>query len=324
MRRSNIGGSLGMPLRRSLHAGAALAVVVAMISGFSVFINGYGVAAWSGTADPTTYTTFKNLVAAGVLIGVATLASARRSAGRVIAPIGVRQWLGLTVVAVLGGALAFALFFEGLARATSTQSAFIHKTLVLWVGILAVGILRERVRALHVAAIALLIVGQFVLIGGIGEVSFGVGELLVLAATLLWSIEIIVAKRLLAEMTPLTVGVARMAGGAVVLTAYGIASGGFAAVGAVHTSQIGWVVVTGAALAAYVGVWYAALAMAPAIDVTAILVGGAVITAVLRSVVTGAPLGSPLGLALIIVGTSAAILAARRASDRRPLAVEPR
>jgi hypothetical protein len=84
------------------------------------------------------------------------------------------------------------------------------------------------------------------------------------------------------------------------------------------------VVVTGAALAAYVGVWYAALAMAPAIDVTAILVGGAVITAVLRSVVTGAPLGSPLGLALIIVGTSAAILAARRASDRRPLAVEPR
>jgi drug/metabolite transporter (DMT)-like permease len=241
MRRSNIGGSLGMPLRRSLHAGAALAVVVAMISGFSVFINGYGVAAWSGTADPTTYTTFKNLVAAGVLIGVATLASARRSAGRVIAPIGVRQWLGLTVVAVLGGALAFALFFEGLARATSTQSAFIHKTLVLWVGILAVGILRERVRALHVAAIALLIVGQLVLIGGIGEVSFGVGELLVLAATLLWSIEIIVAKRLLAEMTPLTVGVARMAGGAVVLIAYGIASGGFAAVGAVHTSQIaGW------------------------------------------------------------------------------------
>jgi drug/metabolite transporter (DMT)-like permease len=134
---------------------------------------------------------------------------------------------------------------------------------------------------------------------------------MILAATLLWSIEIVVAKRLLSDVSSLTVGVARMAGGAVVLVVYGVVSGGVAAVGAVSMSQIGWVAVTGAALAAYVGSWYAALARASAIDVTSVLVGGAIITAILGSVVNGAPLGSPLGLGLVAAGVATVIVAGR-------------
>ena len=84
-----------------------------------------------------------------------------------------------------------------------------------------------------------------------------------------------------------------------------------AAVGAVSMSQIGWVAVTGAALAAYVGSWYAALARASAIDVTSVLVGGAIITAILGSGLNGAPLGSPPGPGLVAAGVTTAIVAGR-------------
>ena len=284
------------------HLGVILAVITAVISGFAVFLNGYGLRSWAGSADPTTYTTFKNIVAALVLVGIAMVAGSRRNSRGLERPRSPRQWLALGLIAVLGGALAFALFFEGFARASSTQAAFIHKTLIIWVGILAVGMLREKVRPVHFAALALLVAGQFLLVGGVSEISFGIGEAMMLAATLLWSVEIIIAKRLLADLSSLTVGVARMAGGAAVLIAYGIIGGGFAALGVVSMTQIGWVLATGVVLSGFVGFWYAALARAPAIDVTAILVGGAVITATLKFGVSGAPIPSPIGLAMILTG----------------------
>ncbi|MEN8239860.1 MAG: EamA family transporter, partial [Actinomycetota bacterium] len=194
----------------------------------------------------------------------------------------------------------------------------IHKTLIIWVGILAVGLLREKVRPVHFAAIALLVVGQFLVVGGVSDVSFGVGEAMMLAATLLWSIEVIIAKRLLSDVTSLTVGVARMAGGAVVLMAYGFASGGFAAMGQVTLTQVGWVLVVGLVLSGYVGFWFAALARAPAIDVTAILVGGAALTAVLNAGFRGAAIPSPSGLVMVAAGAAIVAVTAYSRGGRRP------
>ena len=296
--------------------GILLAVITAVISGVAVFINGYGVRAWAGTASPTSYTTFKNGVAALVLLGLGLALTRRRSGEGFSRPGNRRQWFGLGLVAALGGALAFALFFEGLARASSTQAAFIHKSLLIWVGILAVGLLHERIRPMHLVAIGLLIGGQFVLVGGASDVAFGVGELMILAATLVWSVEIILAKRLLAELSSLTVGVARMAGGTVILVAYGGLDGSLAAIGAVSAAQVGWVLVTGIVLSGYVASWYAALARAPALDVTSILVVGALVTATLRSIVAGAAMPSSFGIGLVLVGTTLAIAAGLRAARR--------
>ncbi len=298
--------------------GVVLAALTAAISGFAVFINGYGVRAWAGTASPTSYTTFKNVVAAGLLLAGALLLTRRRAGGGLTRPTDRRQWIGLGLVAILGGALAFALFFEGLARASSTQAAFIHKTLIIWVGILAVGILHEKLRPIHIAAIGLLVAGQFVLVGGVRDVTFGVGEAMILGATLLWSVEIILAKRLLGELSSLTVGSARMGGGAAILIAYGIMNGSFAAIGSVSLAQIGWVLVTGVVLSGYVASWYAALSRAPALDVTSILVAGAVITAALRSVVAGVPMPSRFGLGLLLAGAAVAIAAALRVAREGP------
>jgi hypothetical protein len=77
----------------------------------------------------------------------------------------------------------------------------------------------------------------------------------------------------------------------------------------------GWALLTGLVLAGYVGSWFSALSRAPALDVTAVLVGGALITALLRTAVAGGPLPSLPGLGLVGAG---AALAAAAAWRRRP------
>ena len=126
--------------------GVLVAGITAVISGISVFANSYGV---HHVPSPSVYTTGKNLVAF-VALGAATLAASawrRRSTARgemaarwVAAPEPIvpgtpstLTWVGLAYVGVIGGGLAFVLFFNGLARTTATPAAFLHDTLVIWV-----------------------------------------------------------------------------------------------------------------------------------------------------------------------------------------------
>lgn len=141
---------------------------------------------------------------------------------------------------------------------------------------------------------------------------------MVLAATLMWSVEVVVAKKLLSEMSALTVGTARMALGAVVLIGYGLASGAFAGMGALGLEQWGWALATGLVLTGYVATWYSALARAQAIDVTAVLVFGAVITATLRSGFEGAAL-APQGVGLVLVAAGAGWILIQTLLRSRPL-----
>ena len=268
--------------------GLALALVTAGISAFSVYVNASAVRAFDSA---TVYTTAKNLVAALVLGLVAVVAAgARRSstAGR-FRPHGVRQWLGLATIGVVGGSVPFVLFFEGLARASSPQAAFIHKTLVVWVAVLAAVFLRERIGWAHLAAVALLLVGQ-VGLARAGMFPLDTGALMILAATLLWSVEVVLAKRLLATVPSSVLALARMGLGSIVLLAWVGVQGGLGALVTVSGEQLQWLLLTGLLLAGYVGFWFAALARAQAIDVTAILVVGAVGTAVLAGVLDGAAL----------------------------------
>ena len=71
---------------------------------------------------------------------------------------------------------------------------------------------------------------------------------------------------------------------------------------------------TGAILAGYVATWFTALAHAPAIDVTAVLVVAAIITGLLNVAVKGTALtaGTTAGMALVALGAGCVVLAARR------------
>ncbi|EYR62868.1 hypothetical protein N866_04645 [Actinotalea ferrariae CF5-4] len=246
----------------------------------------------------------KNLVAAVVLVGV--VAAGGRAGARLTRPTVRREWVGLGVVAVVGGSVPFVLFFEGLARASSGQSAVIHKTLLVWVALLAVPLLRERLTAWHGIAVLLLVVAQVGLVGGVPS-ALASGELMILGATLLWSVEVVLAKRLLAGLSSWTLGVARMAGGSVVLVVWSATQGHLAGLGAVEAAGWGWALLTGVVLAGYVATWFGALARAQAVDVTAVLVLAAPITAVLSAVVDGTALG-PQALWLLMVVAGAALV----------------
>ncbi len=289
--------------------GLLFALAASGVSGLAVFINGYAVKHVHAT--PTAYTTVKNMVAALILVVAA--------AGRVQLPSrqnaegpSRRAWLALGYVGVVGGGLAFALFFEGLAKTSATTAAFLQKSLVIWVIALALPLLGERVGPAQWTAVTLLVVGAVALAAGKGGLRGGEGPLLVLAATLLWAVEVVVAKRLLASIPPLTVGVARMAVGTVSLFAWLALTGRLGQLDHLGRSGWAWVLLTGAILSVYVAVWFAALARGRAVDVTAMLVSAAFITALLSAGVQGTSLPHAWGLILLALGATVIGMAWRR------------
>jgi drug/metabolite transporter (DMT)-like permease len=302
------------PTRRT---GILLALVTAVISGFSVFLNSYGVKAFG---NPTAYTTAKNVVSALVLLAVVGIGVRAGSGARLTRPQGPAQWGALAAIGVFGGSIPFVLFFEGLSRASSPQAAFLHKTLVLWVAVLAFVFLGERLQWGHWLAIGLLVVGQLGLLGGLPD-SIGTPEAMILAATLMWSVEVVVAKKLLGSLSSWTVGVARMGLGSVVLIGWVAVRGDLGLLTGMDAGQLGWVVLTGVLLAGYVATWFAALQRALAVDVTAVLVLAVPITATLDSLVHGTPLSPQLGWLALLVGGGALVVLLAWQGTRRAVPV---
>lgn len=286
-------------MTRPRPTGVEFALIAAVVSGFAVFANGLAVKRFD---DATVYTTAKNLIA-GALV-VAALAVRQATSERVDVDVPNSAIPRLAVVALVGGAVPFVLFFEGLARATSTNAAFIHKTLVIWVAIGAWALLRERVTMVHVGAIAVLVAGHVVLTGG-PPMSLGTGELMILAATLLWALEVIVVKRLIPTVPAHVAAAARMAGGSALLVLWLGIRGDLAGLLALSANQWAWLALTGSTLSIFVLTWYTALSLAPAIDVTAILVLGAVITGLLNTGFRGVPVTiESTGYVLLALGVA--------------------
>lgn len=302
--------------------GILLATATAAVSGVAVYVNGIGV---REVGDATLYTTMKNLVAAVVLLAVAGVVAGRREQRPEQRPepqATGRRWAP-AVVAIVGGSVPFVLFFEGLARADSVDAAFLHKTLVVWVALLAGPVLGERLAGRHVVALGLLLVGWLGLAGGVPSVGWGLGEAMILGATLLWAVEVVVARRLLASTSWSGLAAWRMAGGVVLLLGWTVVTGRTAALVAAGTTAWGWALLTGVLLSAYVGTWYAALQRAPALDVTAVLVGAAVLTALLRAGIDGVAIGADLPW-LVLLGAGAAVAGVSGArAARRPVPAAP-
>lgn len=309
--RNRQGSSFGPPM--TVRWGIALALATATISGVAVFINAYGV---KQVPDAAVYTTVKNGVAAVLLLAFAGLVVPARA----VRQLSGREWLGLAVIGVVGGSVPFILFFSGLAVASAPTAAFIHKTLFIWVALLAVPLLGERLGILPIAAMGVLLAGQALAMPPTGIV-WGAGETMIAAATLLWSIEVILARRLLLGAVPSPLlGAARLGIGLVVLVGYLAVSGRLGILATLTPNQWFWALVTGLPLAGYVATWVAALKRAPASVVTSVLVLGAPITALLQAVANGAvpAQNALLGQLLIVVAAlGLAVLAARRPEAAR-------
>jgi drug/metabolite transporter (DMT)-like permease len=283
--------------------GILWALGTALISGASVYVNKYGVAQ---VKDPFVYTTVKNsIVAVGFLVALGFFAGWREL--RSFTP---RQWAGWIALGLIGGGIPFLLFFQGLALASAPSAALIHKTLFIWVALLAVPLLGERLGGWQIAGLGVLVAGQF-LLQPPSAWGWGGGEILILIATLLWAVETIVAKKVLPGVSAQTAAIGRMGVGALVMWVFlgltGRAEGAVALTG----TQWFWVAITAVFLMGYVWTWYQALKVAPAALVTSILTLGAIITIVLTTLLEGKGMTATQVAATLLMALGAAAFATR-------------
>ncbi len=309
--------SLAASLPETPSWGIVLAVVAACISGLAIWLNAFAV---KQVPDAAVYTTLKNGVAATLLLVLAA-ASLRPAQVREVRRT---SWLALTVVGVVGGGIAFLLFFTGLSMASAPSAAFIQKTMFVWVAMLAVPFLGERLGWIQIVALLVLALGQFLVLPPQGVV-WGTGETLILIATLCWAAEVVVVRRYLRTTATPIVAAGRLGIGLVALAGFVLVSGQAGGILALGPSAWGWVLLTGVVLAGYVAAWFGALRRAPATVVTSVLVGGAVITGALQALSKGGAPSPQLvaGYLLIAAAVAAVAFAGIRAGRLVRAATEP-
>lgn len=294
--------------------GVVLAIGAALISGLAIYLNAFAV---KQLPDAAAYTTLKNAVAAAILIAAALAFGAARDLRRIERS----SWPAVVLVGVVGGGIPFILFFVGLAQASAPSAAFIQKTLFVWVALLAVPFLGERLGLVPIGALAVLLAGQALVLPPTG-MRWGMGETLILIATLMWGAETILVKHLLAAVPEQVMAALRMGIGLIVLVGYLGLAGKLSIVVGLNGAQWSWALLTGVILAAYVATWFAALRRAPASVVASVLVLGAVVTGALTAVSKGAaPNPAVVGGYVLIVVAAGAIAAWSIRSARRALDV---
>jgi drug/metabolite transporter (DMT)-like permease len=255
--------------------GIYLALTTAIISGFANFVNKFAVTA---ITPPLVFTATKN-AGVGLLIIAILLITMK---WKKLKNLSKREYMYLTLIGIIGGSIPFYLFFTGLAMVPAINASIIQKTLVLWIAILAIPFLKEKLSRWQVIAVVLIFLGNLT-IGGFKGFTYSQGEFYILLATMLWAVENILAKKILPTVDPDIVTGARMGLGSLLLliAAYIVAPHALAKT--THLTQIQWfwMMLTMGTLLGYVMSWYRALKYAPAIVVASVLTVGTVITNIL-------------------------------------------
>jgi drug/metabolite transporter (DMT)-like permease len=262
----------------TLKKGIYFAFLTAFISGISNFVNKIAVDA---IKPPLVFTAEKNALVGLLILGILTITWKWKKFRNLTG----KQILYLVLIGIIGGSLPFYLFFTGLSQIPAINGAIINKTLVIWVAILAVPFLKEKISPLQIAAVLLLFYSNLI-IGGFTKFKFSQGELFVLLATLLWAVEHVLAKKILPAVDPDIVTGARMGFGSLILLVAAAISAPTALVRSLDTSstQTFWMMTTVVLLLGYVTAWYRALKFAPVTVVASILVSATLITNVLSAI----------------------------------------
>lgn len=258
--------------------GIYLAVATAFISGLSNFVNKIAV---TSINPPLVFTAEKNAIVGLLIVGI-LIASWK---WKKIKDLTRKEIIYLAAIGVIGGSLPFYLFFQGLSQIPAITGAMIHKTLFIWVAILAVPFLKEKISKWQILAVVLLFAANFI-IGGIVPVKLSTGSLMVLAATMLWAVENILAKKILPKVDPDIVVAARMGIGSLILLGASVVVAPVALSKSIFMtqSQWFWMAITVALLLGYTMTWYRALKLAPATTVAAVLVSATLITNILSAI----------------------------------------
>jgi drug/metabolite transporter (DMT)-like permease len=279
--------------------GYLFVLLTALVSGASIFLNKFGV---SGI-NPYIFTFAKNVLVVLFLLSLLILFKDIK----IIKTLNKTQWLKLVIIGFFGGSIPFLLFFKGLSLAPSTTSALLHKSMFIFVAILAGYFLKEKVNKKFIIAALLLFAGNFALLN-ITSFSFGIPDLLILIAVLLWAAETIISKHALTELPSRVVAFGRMFFGVLFILAFLAATGNITPLATLTAPQLGWILFTSVLLLFYVTTWYAGLKRIPASSAASILVLGSAITTALSIIYAGSfNLMDLAGITLIASGVATII-----------------
>lgn len=280
--------------------GIYLALLAALISGVANFTNKFAVGA---ITPPLVFTTVKN-VGVGLLI-VSVLLVGRK--WKLVKKLSKKEFLSLVTIGIVGGSIPFYLYFTGLTMVPAINAAIIHKTLVIWVAVLALPFLKEKLTKLQMLAIGLVFLGNLT-IGGFGGFKYSYGEVLILVATVFWAVENIIAKKVLSTVDPDIVTSARMGFGSMVLLGASavMAPAALGKTLQMTSTQTVWMTVAVVTLLGFIMSWYRALENAPATLVATVLTAATLVTNILSAVFVTHTLNSTLFIqfALMVVGIS--------------------
>ena len=276
--------------------GILFAILTAIICGLSIWYN--KVAVVSGV-DPWIATLIKNSSVA-LIIGIIllrdvlfkkksveqqitnNLSSAFRLPAIASAKEGrLSSILALSYIGVVGGGVAFLLYFTGLKMIPAIDAGVIHKSQFLWVAMFAPLILGESISWRSIVGFSLIFYANIFF--GFKPMQWSYGHMLILAAALLWALESIAIRHMTQLLDAKKVALVRMGIGSLFVFLAVLIAGKLSII--LTISPLHWAYLGGAILflTGYVISWTKALSLAPAHSVAAVLVLSTPITALLST-----------------------------------------
>ena len=277
----------------------------AVISGFSIFINKFGVKGIDSSIFAFSKNFLVSLLLIGLILGFKEFDNLKR--------LDKKQWGSLVLVGLVGGSIPFLLFFRGLQLSSGAVGSLIHKSMFIFVAILAVVFLKERLSKKILIPAVLLIAGNLLLLN-VTSFELTTGALFVLGATLFWSVENVISKHLLKEIEPKILAFGRLFFGSIFIMVFLIGTGKVGLLATVNVSQLSWIFVTSIFLLLYVFTWYTGLRDVKVTTATSILLLGSPITTLLSFIFLGTALSviHAIGILLIICGVGYILLLDRK------------
>lgn len=287
--------------------GTILALCTAVISGFAIPVNKVFVAG----LDPAVFTATRALI-----IGIIFLfLSFWQRRWKFWVFRGFRKfpgvsWKYLLAIGVIGGGFAFLAYFTGLSFTTAGRAAFLHKTLPIYVSIFAVIFLKERVSRRQWYALLVMLIGAVLIYFAqipphVLWANPGLGDLLVIGATILWALENTIARKAMIKgESNLVVSFARMFIGALVLFSAVILLGRVDALLALSAQQVVNLLISSAILFGYIFTWYWAIKLINVSKASALLLIAPAISLALGMAWMGEPASflQLFGSVLILIG----------------------
>jgi len=281
--------------------GIVLALITAAISGFSIFFSKVFVS----SIDPVVFTAEKNLLV-GMILSFILFRS--NNLQQELKKLTKNQWRLLGAISIIGGSIPFALFFTGLTMTSATTGALIHKTLFLWVAILAIIFLKEKINIKQSVGYALILGGVFWISGFQAFSIRGIGEQMIFAATLLWAFENIMSKYAVKTIAPTVVAWGRMMIGSLILLGFVIFQGKGSELTVFNPQTITATLIGAGFLTGYVLTWYHAIKYIPVSFATSLLSLSPILTALLSHGLLQTPLATSDLITMLFIILGSAIL----------------